>query len=88
MKIKSGFLLRNIAGSYVIVPCGDRVSEFNGIITVNETGAFLWKQMEKGATEDELVQALIDNYEGVDEALARQSVKEFLQSIQEADCFE
>lgn len=87
MKIKSGFLLRSIAGNHVIVPIGDRVNEFNGIITVNETGAFLFKQLEKGADEASLVQALMDNYEDVDEALARQSVAEFLDAMKEADCF-
>jgi hypothetical protein len=88
MKVKSGFLLRCIAGSHVIVPIGDRVREFNGIITVNETGAFLWKQLEKGAEEDDLVHALMTNYDDVDEPLARRSVAEFLQSMKEADCFE
>jgi len=88
MKVKSGFLLRSIAGNHVIVPIGDRVKDFNGVITVNETGAFLFKLLEKGAEEEQLVQAILANYEDVDEATAKQSVSDFLESMKEADCFE
>ncbi len=86
MKIKSGFLLRNIAGNCVVVPVGDRVAEFNGIITLNDSGAFLWKELEKGAEEEDLVAALLANYEDVDAATAQQCVKDFLESLQGVDC--
>ena len=88
MKTKSGFLLRNIAGNCVVVPVGERVAEFNGIITLNDTGAFLWKELEKGAEVEDLVRALLANYEDVDEETARQCVKDFLTSLQGADCLE
>ena len=42
MKLKSGFILREIAGSSIIVPVGERVKEFNGVINLNDTGVFLW----------------------------------------------
>ena len=48
MKIKSGFMLYEVAGSYVVVPAGDEPLDFNGMVTLNETGAFLWKQLEQG----------------------------------------
>ena len=42
MKIKDGFAKRNIAGSDIVVPIGENAKEFNGMITLNETGGFLW----------------------------------------------
>ena len=43
MKIDKQFILRQIAGDYVIIPAGKTTLEFNGLITVNEQGAFLWQ---------------------------------------------
>ena len=41
MKIKDGFMIREVAGSYVVVPVGKRADEFNGMVHWNETGSFL-----------------------------------------------
>lgn len=80
MKIKSGFMLREIAGQWVIVPLGSRVVEFKSIMTLSESGAILWKLLEKGADEDEMVRALLAEYDA-DEALVRQDVHAFVESI-------
>ena len=45
MRINKDFVLREIAGDYVIIPIGSTVLEFNGLITVNEVGAVLWKML-------------------------------------------
>ena len=82
MKIKSGFMLREIAGQWVVVPLGSRVVEFNNIMTLSESGAILWRLLEKGAEENELVLALLAEYD-VDDVTARTDVKLFLGSIQE-----
>ena len=84
MKIKDGFILREVAGSYIVVAVGERVKTFNGIINLNETGAFLWKTAEKDASEDALVTALLNEYE-VDEQTARKDVKAFTDKLKEAD---
>ena len=88
MKIKSGFLLRTIAGSSIVVPVGNRSLDFNGMITLNGTAAFLWKRLEQGATEEELAAAILENYEDVDEAEAKKSVADFLEKLREVDCLE
>lgn len=82
MKIEKEFILREIAGDYVIVPTGQTALEFNGLITVNEIGAFIWKKLDQDITEDELVQAILEEYE-VDEETARNDVKEFLDKLTE-----
>lgn len=83
MKIKNGFILREVAGSYLVVAVGEAVKTFKGIINLNETGAFLWKQLEKDATEEDLVKALTAEYE-VAEETAKKDVKLFVQKLQEA----
>ena len=49
MKIKNDFILRKVADSYVVVPVGELTLDFNGIINLNETGAFLFGLLQKGA---------------------------------------
>lgn len=87
MKIKEGFILRNVAGSNIVVPFGDRCLDFNGMITLNDTGAFIWKQLENGAEEADIVKALLAEYE-VEEDRAAQCVKDFVAKLKEADCLE
>lgn len=83
MQVKSGFILREIAGSFIVVPVGERVKEFNGVINLNSTGVFLWKQIEKEITEEGLVKALLDEYD-VDEERAKKDVKIFMEKLTEA----
>ena len=87
MKIKSGYLIREIAGAYVVVPAGEQVSEFNGLMTLNETAAFIWKILVDGADEDALVSALLDEYD-IDEATARNDVKKVIDLLKSYKVFE
>ena len=63
MKIKEGYILREVADNYLVVAVGGAVKDFKGVITLNETGAFLWKALEKGADEQSLVSSLLDEYD-------------------------
>lgn len=83
MKIKEGFILREVAGSYLVVAVGAAVKQFNGMINLNETGAFLWRLLEKGSDEDAMVSALLSEYE-VEEEVARTDVKAYINKLTEA----
>ena len=83
MKIKDGFILREVAGSYLVVAVGNAVKEFGGIVNLNETGAFLWRLLEKSSTEPEMVDALLNEYE-VDRETAEKDVKTFVEKLTEA----
>ena len=83
MKIKDGLILKEVADSFIVVAVGEAVKNFNGIINLNETGAFLWKILENGATEEELVKALLSEYD-VDEATAKNDVAGFIGKLTEA----
>ena len=80
MKIKNGFILRNIADQYMAVPVGARTRELHGMIAMNETAAFLWERMNEACTEDELTQALYDTYE-IDEDKSKEVVKHFIDML-------
>ena len=83
MKIKDGYILREIAGEYVVIPSGEDL-DLNLMITLNETGSFLWKKLTDGATEEELVKALLAEYD-VDEARAKNAVNAFIAKLRDQD---
>ena len=62
LKIKEGFVMRNILDEWVIVPTGPRDSMGTYIMTVNETGHMLWEMLEKGTTVDEMVKKMMEEY--------------------------
>lgn len=87
MKIKDNFILRKVADSYVVVPVGKQTLDFNGIINLNETGAFLFGLLQNGADRDVLVEKLLEEYE-VDRARAQADIDKFLERVKEADVLE
>lgn len=87
MKIKEGFLLRNVAGNNVVVPIGQATLDFNGMMSLNDTGAFLFSKMIEGTTREKLIDALISEY-GIDEQLAQKDVDTFVQKVEGEDLFE
>ncbi len=84
MKIKENFMLRKVADCFVVVPVGAAVSEFNGMINLNDVGAFLWQLLENETTEEDVVKALLEQYD-VDEATAAADVAKFISELKNAD---
>ena len=83
MKLKDGFILRTVAGETVVLPTGG-VTNFDMMITLNDTGRFLWERLSVGAEETELVEALLAEYD-VTEELASKSVSAFVARLKELD---
>lgn len=82
MKLKSDFLLRKIAGTYIVVPVGERVIDFKGMIKLNDSGKFLWDCLVEDISTDELLRRFMDEYE-VDEATAKTDISAFLNQSRE-----
>lgn len=80
MKIKSGFILREIGGETIAVAVGERAGSFNGMIKLNSTGAFLWHCLENETDREAVVSALTDKYD-VDDATAGKSVDDFVSML-------
>ena len=83
MKLKEGFILRTVAGETVVLPTGG-VTNFDMMITLNGTGRFLWEMLEKGAEKEEMVSALLAEYD-VTEEKAAASVDAFVGRLKELD---
>ena len=83
MKIRKGFVLREVAGRQVVIATGDAAKDFNGIIKLNESAIMLWKMIESGADEETLAQKIIETYE-VDEATAYNDVSMFVTKLKGA----
>ena len=69
MKARDGFILRNIAGEYVLMPTGDNIRTFRGTVLMNELSVFLWNQLQTAASFEELLARVLDQYE-IDEQTA------------------
>lgn len=79
MKLKDGFILRRVAGKTVVLPC-DEALDLNMMITLNDTGAFLWEKLQEETTQETLVAALLGEYD-VDEETAKASVAAFVEKL-------
>lgn len=84
MKVKEGYMLREVAGNSVVVAVGKATLDFNGLITLNSTGTFLWKLLEQETSEEALVIAILDDYE-IDESTARIDIASFIDKLKGAD---
>ncbi len=84
MKIKDGYLLREVAGSHIVVPIGEGSMDFSGVISLNSVGAFLWNKLEKDCTKEDLVSAILSEYD-VDKDTAESDIDEFLEKLKGAE---
>lgn len=77
MKIKKGFVLRQVGGECVVVPVGEMSKHFHGMINLNATGEFLWKFFSNEHTEEEGIDALCGEYD-VAREIAQKDVRKFM----------
>ena len=82
MKIKKELVKRDIAGDTILVPVGKTVYDSNGLFILNELGGFLWDRLETANSEEELLGAILDEYE-VTEETAKKDLRVFLDKLRE-----
>ncbi len=87
MKIKEGFVVKEIAGQNVVIALGAASKIFNGIIKLNDSGKFIWEKIAAGLTKDEIVKAMLEEYD-VDEATASTDVEAFIGELKGANILE
>lgn len=87
MKLKADFLLKTVAGSKIVVPIGEASASFNGVITLSSSAAFLWEKLQVGATEEELLDALLMEYD-VERDFAAADLKRFIAKLQSTGMLE
>lgn len=82
MKASKEFILREIAGEYILVPTGASATKINGLITMNELGCFIFKTLQEEKTIEQLVDAIVAEYT-VDRNTALVDAQEFLQQLRD-----
>lgn len=83
MELKQGFVMRQVAGEYVVVNAGADV-DLNGVITLNATAAALWQRLERPAEMADLTRTLLAEFD-VDEATAVKAAESFVEMLKERD---
>lgn len=79
VKLKDQLILREVAGEYVIVPTGQRVREVTNVVCISASAAYLWDYMKDHEfTKEELIQRILEHYQGVTREQAEQDIERFL----------
>ena len=81
MKLKQGFVLKKVSGECVVVSTNAKL-DFNGMITLNDTGRTLWCALENETDLDQLTAVLLEEYE-VDEPTARRAASNCVEKLKE-----
>ncbi len=87
MKIKNGFVIREIAGQSVVVALGEASRSFNGIIKLNETGRVMWDVLSRGAEKEDVVSKILSEYD-VDRETVKKDVDSFVNTLKENNILE
>ena len=69
LKVKQGFMLREVSGVYCVVPVGEANKEFKGLIRLNSTAGYMFELMQEGITYDELVEKVLSEYDAPKEQI-------------------
>ena len=79
-RIKSGYILREIAGEYAIVPVDTESVFSNAVMALNDTAVFLWKAFEQPSTIEDVVRKGLQEYD-VTEDVIRKSTEHFVKEM-------
>ena len=84
MQIKDNYVLTKVVDSYIAVPVGSGNVDLNTIISLNETGAFIWNLMKEDIEKEAVIEAMLNEYD-VNREQAEADVEKFISQIKEAD---
>lgn len=87
MRVSKDLILREVAGEYILIPVGKAALKIHGMINLSESAVFLWKKLQEDCTEEELVQALLVEYD-IDRETAAADVRELIEQMQKIGVME
>lgn len=87
MHASKDYILREIAGETILIPSGAAAQKFNGLVTLNELGSFIWSTLSEDMTLDALTARITDTYE-IDAATAQADAEEFLAELRKVGALE
>ena len=79
MKIKEGFVLRNVVDEHIVMPTGDNIAKFDGAVVLNEVSAFVFKQLQNAVSREDLLEAMLAEYD-----VARETAEKDLDALLES----
>ena len=82
LKVSDQFILRTIADENLLIPVGEAAVTVKGLIALSESGALLYKKLKTGCSREELVAALLEEYD-VSESVAAEDVEAFLDQMRQ-----
>lgn len=71
MRAKENLVYREIAGEHLLIPIGEYAQKYNGIISLNDSGLFLWKLLQEEQTRDSLLTSMLHEYDVTAEMAGR-----------------
>ena len=80
MKIKKDYVMREVAGQAIVIAVGEESKKFRGMMNLNKTGKDIWEGINRGMTQEEIVETLLEKYE-IDHATAEKDVKNIIQKM-------
>ena len=80
MRTNDDYILREIAGEYLLVSTGNSASDFNGMITLNEMAAFIWRNINVCENEEAIITRILEEY-NADSGKVEQDVHELLAGL-------
>lgn len=87
LKIKDGYVIRQIAGTWVSMPTGNRASESSTLFTLSDSAVFLWNLLIEGIQIDDLIMKITEEYD-VDEQGAKKDLEKYLEHLKTNDLLE
>ena len=87
MKIKEGFVLRDVMDEYIVMPTGDNIAKFDGAVVLNEVSAFIYRLLKHPMCREDLLTAILNEYD-VDEATASSDLETLLNKLDEMGVLE
>jgi hypothetical protein len=77
MKVKKEYILKTVAGQHIVVPIGAEAKRFHGMITLNDTGKFLFESLNEETSIEQLILMLVEAYDVTPE-IAKKDVEKFV----------
>lgn len=87
MKLKKGYIMKELAGRYVVLPVGGEPEGFQGMIQMNVTGGCLWECLSEERTKQELIDLFLEKYDASRED-AEADVNTFIENLSKAGILE
>lgn len=87
MKVKENYMLREIAGNFVVIPVGQNVADYKNMLHLNETGVFLWNELQNEISFDELLKRMAVKYEASEDevSILEKDLNEFLDKLRKLE---